>query len=254
MSEPGGENLCRMIAVFGVQDRQKILLTAFKQLSLTGIVPEGASPGHKDGWGIVVYDRDMPRYLDRKPTDPLTGLDYESAMEGVTRMRPQVIIGHLRKASCGCNSIENTQPFVSSQWSFAHNGTIWSPELRQIGNENDSAAYFRTLLDGLRSSNIEPELAAAVKKIRDRIARHGDNSGRTYSSLTCLLSDGKSIYAVRDVAEDSSCDYYTMYYRVFTKGIVFCQEKIIDGRWEPIQNKTLVAFHPGEDVRIVPCN
>ena len=243
-----------MIAVYGVHGRQKLLLNAFKQLSQTGVVPEGASEGHKDGWGIIVYDRDMPRYLGRKPTDPLNGLDYERAVEDVTRMRPQIIVGHLRKASCGCNSIENTQPFANSQWTFAHNGTIWSPALSQIGNENDSAAYFRTLLAELPSSNIEQALAAAVKKIRGHIASRSDNSGRTYSSLTFLLSDGKSIYAVRDFADDSTGKYYTMYYSVLQDGIVFCQEKIIDSRWELIPNKTLVAFHPGENVRMVPCN
>jgi hypothetical protein len=45
-----------------------------------------------------------------------------------------------------------------------------------------------------------------------------------------------------------------MYYRPSQDGIVFCQEKIIDGTWEEIPNKTLAAFHPGENVRIVNCN
>ena len=241
-----------MIAVCGVQDRQKLLLTAFKQLSQTGIVPRGAKVGHKDGWGIVIYEEDMPRYLGRMPTDPLNGSDYDRAVEGMARMRPQIVVGHLRKASCGPNLIEYTQPFVRSQWSFAHNGTIWSPGLDRVGTENDSAAYFRTLLDGLPSSNVEGALAAKVKKVRSDVALH--RSGRTYSSLTCLLSDGKSIYAVRDFAEDSTCNYYTLYYSVLQEGIVFCQEKLIESPWVEIPNKTLVAFHPGEKIRMVPCN
>ena len=243
-----------MIAVYGTEERQKLLLTAFKQLSQTGLVPVGTEPGHKDGWGIVVYDDDTPRYLGRKPTDPLNDPDYEHAVESVTRMRPQLILGHLRKASCGSNSIENTQPFVHSQWSFAHNGTIWSPGLRQVGSENDSAAYFRTMLDGLPTANAELALAATVKRLRSQITSHPDNSRQSYSSLTCLLSDGKLVYALRDFADDSMSDYYTMYYSTMHDGIVFCQEKIIDTAWKEIPNKTLVAYHPGEDVRIVSCN
>ena len=179
-----------MIAVYGAQDRQKSLLTAFKQLSQTGIVPKGAKAGHKDGWGIIIYEEDLPRYLGRTPSDPLNGSDYERAVENIARMRPQIILGHLRKASCGPNLIEYTQPFVSSQWSFAHNGTIWSPGLNRIGDENDSAAYFRTLLDGLPSSNIEGALAAKVKKVRSDITRYSDNSRRAYSSLTCFCLMG----------------------------------------------------------------
>ena len=45
-----------MLAVYGLENHRKSLLTAFKQLSETGAVPKGARAGHKDGWGILVYD------------------------------------------------------------------------------------------------------------------------------------------------------------------------------------------------------
>jgi predicted glutamine amidotransferase len=243
-----------MIAVYGAQEQQRSFLDAFKQLSQTGIVPARAKAGHKDGWGILIYNNGTPSYLGRIPTDPQNGSDYERAVESIARMRPQIILGHLRKASCGPNLIEYTQPFVRSQWSFAHNGTIRSPGLNRIEDENDSAAYFRTLLEELPSSNIEDALAAKVRKVRNNIVRLSDKHGQTYSSLTCLLSDGTSIYAVRDFRDDSTRNYYTMYYSVLDDGIVFCQEKIIDTTWEEIPNKTLVAFHPGENIRVVPCD
>jgi predicted glutamine amidotransferase len=242
-----------MIAVYGVQDRQSLLLTNFKQLSQTGVVPEGTSAGHKDGWGLVAYEGGMPHYLGRKPSDPMNSSDYERAVEVISKTRPQIILGHLRKASCGSNSIENTQPFIRSQWSFAHNGTVWSPAMKRLGTENDSAAYFRILLDGLPTLNIESALAERVKKLRSDVSSQKDDSGQTYSSLTCLLSDGRSIYAARDFANDSDRNYYTLYYSLLREGIVFCQEKIINSSWEEIPNRTLVAFNPGERVKIVPC-
>jgi len=94
-----------MIAVYGLQDRQMLLLAAFKQLSQTGLVPKGAEAGHKDGWGIIVYDRNNPLYLNRTPNDPMNGSSYDLAVEEIRRVRPQIILGHLRKASCGRNSI-----------------------------------------------------------------------------------------------------------------------------------------------------
>jgi predicted glutamine amidotransferase len=243
-----------MIAVYGVYEQQKELFSVFKRLSETGVVPaRSKTAGHKDGWGIVIYAGAKPRYLGREPTDPLKGSGYDRAVEDIGTVRPQIILGHLRKASFGGNTIENTQPFLDSEWGFAHNGTIYSPGLKRVGTENDSRAYFRTLLDGLPSSNVESALAATVKKLRRGITVHRDKSGRTYSSLTCLLSDGKSIYALRDFSDELDRNYYTMYYSLFQEGIVFCQEKIIDAKWEEIPNKTLVAFHPGQDVGTVPC-
>jgi len=245
--------MCRMLMSYGMEEHQKALLIAFRQLSQTGIVPPGAKPGHRDGWGIIAYDHDTPRYLGRRPTSPLDGPEYDATIEAVSNMRPQILLGHLRKASCGENSIENTQPFLRSQWSFAHNGTIWSPGLIRLGAENDSAAYFRTLLDGVPSSNIEGHLASTLKKIRGDIVSCTDTPGRNYSSLTCLLSDGSSVYAVRDFSKESDSDYYTMYYGVLQTGVVFCQEKIIDISWQELPNKTLATFHPRENVKIISC-
>jgi len=244
-----------MIAVYGIPDRQKDLFSAFKRLSETGAVPARAkTAGHKDGWGILIYHVGKPRYLGREPNDPLKGSGYDRAVEDIETVRPQIIIGHLRKASFGGNSIENTQPFLDSEWSFAHNGTIYSPGLKRVGTENDSRAYFRNLLNRLPSSNVESALADTVKKLRRDITDRSDESRRTYSSLTCLLSDGKSIYALRDFSDEAERSYYTMYYSLLQDGIVFCQEKIIEGTWEDIPNRTLAAFHPGENVRLVPCN
>jgi hypothetical protein len=67
------------------------------------------------------------------------------------------------------------------------------------------------------------------------------------------LSDGKSIYAVRDFADRKNEDYYTMYYSALEDGIVFCQEKIIESNWVSIPNRTLAAFHGDGEIRKVSC-
>jgi len=244
-----------MIAIYGAHDQQKELMSKFKQLSETGAVPAKAkTPGHKDGWGILTYDKGKPRYLGREPSDPFNGSGYDHAIGEIGEIQPQIILGHLRKASCGEHSIENTQPFLNSKWSFAHNGTIYSPGLKRIADENDSRAYFRTLLDTVRNPNIESALVTTMKKIRHGISLNSDATGQTYSSLTFLLTDGIAIYALRDFSDETERDYYTMYYRLFQNGIVFCQQKIIDGEWEEIPNKTLAAYHPDEGVKTIPCD
>lgn len=247
--------MCRIIAFYGAHDIQSALLTAFKRLSVIGKVPKGAEPGHKDGWGILTYEDSIPQYLGRVPTDPYVGLEYDRMLESVRSIHARIILGHLRKASSGSRSVENTQPFTNSQWSFAHNGTIWSPGLNWTGSEIDSKAYFSRLLQSLVSSdsNAEDVLASTVREIRNDVTRLCDSKGKTYSSLTCILSDGKSIYAVRDFADRKNEDYYTMYYSALEDGIVFCQEKIIESNWVSIPNRTLAAFHGDGEIRKVSC-
>ena len=244
-----------MIAIYGAYDSQELLLTEFRGLAATGIVPIGTEPGHKDGYGIIAYDRDStnPRVLVRKPTDASTDPDYQLVIDKIQTSRPKIVLGHLRKKSCGPTSIENTQPFTDGSWSFAHNGTVWSPGLSRFGNENDSRAYFRTLLHDLSISNSGDSLCAAIVKLREKIVHDNEGSERPYSSLTCLLSDGTSMYVVRDYADESETNYYTMYYCSFQNGIVFCQEKIIDLPWKELPNKTTAAFQPDGRLRVLPC-
>jgi predicted glutamine amidotransferase len=190
----------------------------------------------------------------RFPTNAGNDPNYERALEKVTRIRPRIIFAHFRKATIGGKSIANTQPLVNSHWSFGHNGTIWSPAINRIENETDSGAYFRRLLDDLppRSSRVEDTLSDTLKELRHDISLHPDDKRRTYSSLTCILSDGKSIYVVRDIANENDEDYHTMYYSVLDNGVVICQEKIIESNWNSIPNRTLVAFHGGE-IKTLSC-
>lgn len=136
-------------------------------------------------------------------------------------------MAHLRKAPSGAVSLENTQPLVSGKWSFGHNGTAYSPSFNTGSVQSDSRVVLDKLaraIEESESSSIEQVIAKNVGLIREEILREPDKKGRTCSSLTFMLSDGESLYVLRDFTEEE--DYYTMYYFEPPSGAVFCQERI----------------------------
>lgn len=85
------------------------------------------SLGHKDGWGIVHFDRGMPIYLDRQPTDAFQDKRYVEALERMNSLLVSgVLLAHLRRRSVGAVSMENTLPFIHKVWAFVQNGTVYN--------------------------------------------------------------------------------------------------------------------------------
>jgi predicted glutamine amidotransferase len=175
------------------------------------------------------------------------------ACEKVTNT-DRIVLAHLRKASSGTISLENTQPHISGKWSFGHNGTVYSPAFNTGTVQSDSRTVLDRLVRAIDKSGpmpIERVIAKNVQRIREDILRDPDRKGRTYSSLTFMLSNGESLYVLRDFTEEE--DYYTMYYYVVPNGAVFCQEKIWSAPWKPLENRKLATVNQEGRVLIDAC-
>jgi glutamine amidotransferase len=75
---------------------------------------------HAHGWGLAAY-------VDGKPVisrENRAAFEDEGFERLVTRSRTQAAIAHVRRATVGAQSLENTHPFRHGRFSFAHNGTI----------------------------------------------------------------------------------------------------------------------------------
>jgi predicted glutamine amidotransferase len=256
------KKMCRMFAFSGDYDDTPMILQEFRTLAQAGKVLPGVSPGHKDGWGITCYLNGALKELGRHPTDAMADERYTMACEETARMRPRILIAHLRKASRGMEtSLTNTQPLRWDSWTFGHNGTIWSPAFRRKNGESDSIAFLErlmSLVQAKRDSNaLHQTIAESVRQIRRAIQENPDSMGRTYSSLTFVLSDGRSLYVLRDFSEGFKDrdyeDYYTMHYLKSPNYVLFCQEQLISGDWRPLTNKTMAIVSPNGDLEIVSC-
>lgn len=250
--------MCRLLAIVGDFPDTRELLFRFRELAAIGKVGGRSKPGHRDGWGIICYQDGLPKYLGRSSADAAMEKYYATACDLLSRVKqPGVIMGHLRKTSFGDRSIENTQPFLDGKWSFAHNGTIWSPKYRRSNGRSDSLVFFQRLLKaiqvGSRDVPLEDMIVDTVRKARREIVSNPDRMGRAYSSLTFIMSDGTSLYALRDFASQHDADYYTLHYIRATRATIVCQECIIEGEWKAIPRGSLATVDAQGHVDVRPC-
>ncbi len=163
--------------------------------SFTGFVSRAEE--HKDGFGIAFFEGSGVRMF----------VDAQSARvspvaEMVRRypIRSDNIIAHIRKATQGRVSLENTHPFQRElwgrYWAFAHNGDLrdFAPRLhasfRPVGH-TDSERAFCWLMQELSKAHagVPPidELTATLRELVPAIARHG--------TFNFMLSHGSALWA-----------------------------------------------------------
>ena len=174
------------------------------------------SRDHADGWGIGYYPEGavVPTVLRS-----INGAYADSEFaETAGRVSARTVIAHVRRASCGPVSLENTHPFHHGRWMFAHNGTVsrfaevrasleGRIDRRLLGllrGETDSERCFLILLGRLlaRESLDEPRgsaaMATAILETVELVHQAADEGAPEPSSLTFILSDGISLVAYRD--------------------------------------------------------
>lgn len=152
---------------------------------------------HKDGFGIAFFEGAGARLF----------VDHQSAASSpVAQMvraypiRSRHIIAHIRQATQGVVTLENTHPFMRELWGrywvFAHNGNLvdFRPKLhaafRPVG-QTDSERAFCWLMQELAKNHASlpsvPALTQTLAELVPAIARHG--------TFNFLLSNGEALWA-----------------------------------------------------------
>src|SRR5512142_1084683 len=75
---------------------------------------------HPHGWGIGWYVDGHP--VIRRGTLPAHA--DEAFVQAAMAARSRVVVAHVRDASIGGVTAENTHPFLHGRWLLAHNGTV----------------------------------------------------------------------------------------------------------------------------------
>jgi predicted glutamine amidotransferase len=234
--------LCRILGIVSNDGFSQGHLTEFRKLAENGRVRRGAKLGHRDGWGVVLYDGSMPRYLAREPTSALADPKYLEVSEELAKIDKGILLAHLRKVIKGRPFVENTHPFIHGKWTFAHNGTISGVSALNlpVQGTTDSEKFFRLLTNRLkRDSSFQDALAWSVSFMRRNFK---------YSSLNFVLSDGNVLYAFRDCNEAE--DYYAMLYKRDKKAVTVSQEPLDKDNWKAIPNRNLAIVHKDLTVQI----
>jgi predicted glutamine amidotransferase len=169
--------------------------------SFTGFQARGgATDVHRDGWGIAFFEgRGVRVFLDPQPSceSPVAELVLRYPIHSLN------VIAHIRKATQGPMSLENTHPFMRELWGrywiFAHNGNLdaYAPALDgsflPVG-QTDSERAFCDLLQTLRLRFREgaPERTALHQALEEFTARI-----RAHGTFNFLLSNGDCLFAHR---------------------------------------------------------
>lgn len=207
-----------------------------------------------DGTGLAYYDAEGRVTVEKQPV--AAHRDREFAAEA-RRIRSHLFVAHVRAATSGGVSLENTQPFAEGSLVFAHNGTVEGLEelpfpVGPLYGDTDSERYFALLR--YRIGEAGGDVMAGIRETVDWI-----RSNRPYNSLNFLLADDERLYVLRypddedlyvrrlDAGEDllGPSSYGTRTEaRLRHEAYIFASERLDeDGSWEMLEPGTLAVVH-----------
>ena len=232
--------MCRMLGLKNFEyGRHKEILENFLTLADAGKVPPGDAPGHRDGWGIGYYQNGQATVHKSGGSITKEKKDFWEICEKVAVSK--IMLVHLRKSAWAETSTANhAHPFSHKGILFAHNGTVRDYETlrREMGRPDkpqpdalDSEVYFRYVMH-FASLGLEKAFQKAVQHIKNH---------NTYSSLTCLFSDGNRLYGYREYSRNP--EYYSLYYAPFEDtGIISSQPLSPRLQWKMLRQAELFVF------------
>jgi predicted glutamine amidotransferase len=231
---------------------------------------QGYSHGH--GWGVADYNDGLP-LVEKQIWAAYHG---EHFARKAARIYARTVVAHVRRATVGGTSIENTHPFHHGKWIFAHNGTVPNFDLVrplilehmdplhrvEIMGTTDSEHIFRYLM-GLFLQHPERGIKSVVKMGLEQIlvwSAQIDPDARV--GLNIVLTDGDQLigsrfnrslqYLVRDhVFHCPICNRVHVHHDLNTsyRSVEIASEPVTGGEnWYEVPNKTL--FCVAEDYRL----
>ncbi|MBL8453054.1 MAG: class II glutamine amidotransferase [Zoogloea sp.] len=234
----------------------------------------GLTDVHGDGWGIAFFEgRGVRVFLDPKASahSPVAELVRNYPIHSLN------VIAHIRKATQGFVSLENTHPFQRELWGrywvFAHNGNLqdFSPDQRgdfQPVGQTDSERAFCHLMETLNRdfpAGEPPQAAlfAAIRRIATDIGRHGEFNF-LLSNGTCLFAHCASrlTYIVRKAPfdeahlkdQDITVDFRQLTSPADRVAVVATTPLTDNENWVTIPPGTLMLFVDGEPVDAGPAD
>ena len=198
MRPVGQVEMCRLLGIVASEPTEFRLALREAPRSLAALSRE-----HRDGWGLAVWGDDSAWRIDKG----VACAQEDERFHELAGERGELLVAHIRQRTVGCTSLENTHPFQSGRWIFAHNGTIKDVEFlrastsamrkAEIRGETDSELFFAYLLSRLDAAG----LTAAVPGLEtDAVLRQAIRDVRArpdFGACNFLLSDSICTYAHR---------------------------------------------------------
>lgn len=176
---------------------QLLAVSSNKKVDIKFSLGEFRHRGEKNphGWGFGFYNEDDNKWEIIKKPESLKNEDINKFS-----FKSKIIVGHVRLASCGNHSQQNTHPFNKDDWIFAHNGTV----TKIMNNSNfklnkfvprgdtDSEYAFCYLLEKIEGIGNTQTLYEILAKEAEKI--------REYGKFNFLLANKEYLFAFGDNA------------------------------------------------------
>jgi len=229
-------------------------------LSFRGFRHRGEYNPH--GWGIARFDGRACQVF--KEPIKATCSKLATFLRDYEFFASTIFIGHVRYASRGGCTLENTHPFVrtfrSREVVLAHNGTLdmerGALKFRPVG-ETDSEYLFCALLTRLVAERIRFTDFHAIEEVLREFNRWG--------SMNLLFSEGEHLYCYRDQeGYNGLCmiERVSPFGRVFLRdedwvidldeekdpnqrGFVIATRPLTDEKWKDLEPGSLLVFRDG---------
>jgi len=189
-----------MCELFGMSSR----LPADVSVSLEKLADHGGHAGpHRDGWGLAYYSGKDAQIV-REPSAASESACVRFIEE--QRLASRCVVGHIRRATVGANTLANTQPFARELGGrmhvFAHNGElpgvfddprVGLGRFRPIGDTDSERAFCWLLarFEALGAGARVPSLAARLEIVVE-LARTLTELG---PAANFLFGDGDALFA-----------------------------------------------------------
>jgi len=190
------------------------------------------SQEHDSGWGMAVYDHadgGAPT-LVRFPEAAHSDAEFTRA----TELRGRVFNVHVRRATMGGLSLENTHPFCLGDYSFSHNGTVLhfasllGPGVAPPEGQTDSEHLFNHLMCTLDPGDIPGSLRRCVHAVIER---------SPFSGVNFLFSDGERLYAYR-------LGIFELHWLARPGQLLVASERLTDEPWHSVGQDVLLTLDP----------
>ena len=234
---------------------------------------EGLTHGH--GWGVAEHPDGVP-FVEKQAWAAYHGEHFKKT---AARVYSRAVIAHVRRATVGAPSLENTHPFVHGRWLFAHNGTVRGfdeirdrllPELdelhrTEIHGTTDSEHVFRYLLTLWERHPERPLIETLRDGLEQVIAWAGDVGPLEGVSLNVLWTDGEQMvgarlnrslwYLERDgLMRCPICGETHVHHdpKQPYRAVEIASEPITDEPWREVPNGTVFGVDPDYSLHIAP--
>lgn len=217
-----------------------------------------------DGFGFAWYAENELPGLYREVMPAWTDGNLLSLARTI---RSRLFLAHVRASTFGQVSRTNCHPFTYGKWAFMHNGQIseFAAVKRSLENCLPDQLY------NARHGNTDSELiflllvhlgidhcpATAIHRMLHTISSANGEDSNTKYRMTCVLTDGDTVYAWRTSSDNKSPTLYSKRTTDDAQRIntVIASEPIDDDNnaWQPIPENHLVSLNK-ETLKIDPMN